>query len=470
MGVTWSKQDLAEFRERGWQESDAANQLEQLMRGCAAAKVIDTCSLGWGIVALNVEERNRALDEAQLARRQRCARFIPASGAASRMFSMLQGDLSGTLLDQLNRDILKFPFWSEKDHQDLSAMPLDERGKEGARRMLDSVNGWSHLPKGMIPFHRYLDGQKRNSFEEHILEWSLWMDGAPVHFTVPADFEEAIRTNFDHSNHITTSIQFGYTDTLALDLNANEVVREESGKLLFRPGGHGALLENLNQVAQSADYVFIRNIDNVVPKGKMKARNEEQAVLLGICRMRTTERNLLIAKAEAKAEGWRKECLVWLEQFDQSIGDDASDDEILRRLDCPIRVAGMVKNEGKPGGGPFWVERSDGAIVPAIVESAELPGEFLGKGSHFNPVDLVCSTQNAAGNPYDLNQFSDTSSYFTATKDWNGKKIRILERPGLWNGGMANWLTQFIEMPPSTFAPVKTVLDLLDPQRRKDCK
>lgn len=470
MGPTWNKQDLAEFHKRGWRESDATLQLEQLMRGCAAVKVIDSCSLGSGIIALNVEERNRALEEAGRARSQRCVRFIPASGAASRMFSMLRGELPRTLLDRLNQDILEFPFWSEKDLQDLSSCPAEERGQEGVRRMLDPVNGWSHLPKGLIPFHRYVDGQGRNSFEEHILEWSLWMDKAPLHFTVPRGFEKSIRTNFGDFDQITISIQYEYTDSLAWDLNANEVAREELGQLLFRPGGHGALLENLNQVSQNADFVFIRNIDNVVPRSKMKARNEEQAVLLGLCRLRTMERNRLIEKAESKAEGWRKECLIWLEQFDQSIGENASDDEILSRLDRPIRVAGMVKNEGEPGGGPFWIQKTDGAIVPAIVESAELPSEFKGKGSHFNPVDLVCSTRDPKGDPYDLNQYADATSYFTATKEWNGKKVRILERPGLWNGGMVNWLTQFIEMPPSTFAPVKTVLDLLDPKRREDCK
>jgi len=230
--------------------------------------------------------------------------------------------------------------------------------------------------------------------------------------------------------------------------------------LLFRPGGHGALLKNLMEVAQTAPFVLIRNIDNVVGSHLMAKRNEEGAVLLGECLRLTEERNALIEQASPDDAAWRQQATDWLKPFNAAVGDDPKN--LLEALDRPIRVAGMVRNEGAPGGGPFWVRYRSGWVAPAIVESAELPPGALGSGTHFNPVDLVCSTRHFDGSTYNLDAFQDASMYFTAEKDWEGRPIRIYERPGLWNGSMANWLTRFIEVPSETFAPVKTVMDLLD--------
>jgi hypothetical protein len=321
------------------------------------------------------------------------------------------------------------------------------------------------LPKGLIPFHRYANGESRCSFEEHATEWNLLAGNAPLHFTVPEHFAARIPSIWGETGAaITTSVQSPSTDALAWDLDSNALARHEDGSLLFRPGGHGALLKNL--AAIPTPFVLIRNIDNVVPQRRMADRNEEQKVLLGRCATRIEERDNLLNRSDLGAARWMEDATAWLMAFDANASAVPDADQLLALLDRPVRVAGMVLNEGAPGGGPFWIRQANGRVVPSIVESAELSEGGLSGGTHFNPVDLICHVQRADGSRYDVLQLADEHRYFTGQKDWNGKSIRILERPGLWNGGMDNWLTEFVEVPAATFAPVKTVFDLLDPVRR----
>lgn len=463
MNDAWSAQDLASFSERGWSSASANLQISQLVSGATPVDILRPCVLGDGIDALDAVDRQDALDRAALsiASAGKCCRFVPASGAASRMFADLRQSLPEALEGRMQTHAHRFPFWTDSQREALTNMSPEERAGCAKRWMLDEEAGWSELPKGLIPFRRYADGTSRNFFEEHMREWRMWANDAPIHFTVPVGFEARISALWNEGVPVSLSTQRPETDTLALDSSTGKVARHPDGSLLFRPGGHGALLANLNEVAFSSPYVLIRNIDNVVAEPDMAHRNEEEAVLLGIASKLTEERNVLLQEARPHDAAWRARVKVWLSEFHgPSMSSDAID--LVAALDRPIRVAGMVKNEGAPGGGPFWVRYADGTCAPAIVESAELPPGALGSGTHFNPVDLVCSTHGPKGRPYDLFAFQDSSMVFTAEKDWQGLPIRILERPGLWNGSMAKWLTKFVEVPSTTFCPVKTVFDLLD--------
>jgi hypothetical protein len=462
MKHAWSAQDLEDFQIRNWTTADADEQIECLLSGANAVDVTQACTTGKGIDQLTQEQRFHAKQRTANfpdLRNQAC-RFVPASGAASRMFGTLRKSLSPDIQQRLEQEGDCFPFWTDKQRAQLRNSSVEERVELAIQWMLDPENGWSHLPKGLIPFHRYDGGVSKNSFQEHTAEWHQWMGDAPLHFTVPESYQGDIAKILPDQARVSLSTQHPQTDALAWDLSTQSVARHSDGRLLFRPGGHGALLRNLKEVAQETPYLLIRNIDNVVGANLMAKRNEEEAILLGECLRLTEERDTLIANGNPGDATWRERARNWLKPFNSAIGDDP--EKLMAALDRPIRVAGMVRNEGAPGGGPFWVRYRSGWVAPAIVESAELPAGALGSGTHFNPVDLVCSTRRADGSAYNLDAFQDASMYFTAKKDWDARPIRIYERPGLWNGSMANWLTRFIEVPSETFAPVKTVMDLLD--------
>lgn len=464
-----SQNDSDALKSRGWTLDSIKQQEAQLRSGCQPVEAVSTCEVGHGIFILTSEARTTA----QVALKKSIedgaswVRFVPASGAASRMFAGMLEPRESHTEEELKLRAQDFPFWSEKHRQKLIDMPALERPAQAAAWMLDPEKGWSRLPKGLIPFHQQANGVAFNSFQEHTAEWSDLLGDAAMHFTVPGAFRDEIEAllAMTGNQNIETSVQHPSTDTVALGIDDDALVRHPDGGLLFRPGGHGALLQNLDAI--EGDFICIRNIDNVVPASRMKDRNLEQEILMGECARLTAERNALVAALHSKGFDAVHDAVQWLLSFDENAQKHATDVALcLKALDRPIRVAGMVKNTGEPGGGPFWVRQSNGWISPAIVESAELPEGMKGKGTHFNPVDIVCSVKRSDGNGiYDLIDFADGAMFFTAQKEWQGKPIRILERPGLWNGAMAHWLTRFIEVPNSTFAPVKTVMDLLKPER-----
>ena len=462
--------DTDALKARGWTYDSIREQEAQLRSGCQPVAAIAACKTDHGIFVLDSEARSLAQEahRQSLDRGARWVRFIPASGAASRMFAGMREPRDSDVDSALQKSAQDFPFWSQEQKRQLASLPASQRPTQAAHWMLDARVGWSRLPKGLIPFHQQSDGVSFNSFKEHAKEWSSLMGDSAMHFTVPGDFQEAIAAVLAATGHpnVETSIQHQATDTVALSLDTNELVRHASGGLLFRPGGHGALLQNLDAV--QGDFVCIRNIDNVVQDSRMANRNAEQEILMGECVRLTEERNRLIFALQTNGADALEEVVQWLINFDEKAYDHATDvNSCLHALDRPIRVAGMVKNTGEPGGGPFWVKQSNGSISPGIAESSELPEDMKGKGTHFNPVDIICSVKRADGEgAYALNDFADRDMFFTARKMWQGKSIRILERPGLWNGAMAHWLTRFVEVPNSTFAPVKTVLDLLKPERQ----
>lgn len=467
MGSAWTAQDEHEFAKRGWSLEEAEAQAIKLQDGGPAVAVARPCTPGDGIHVLTKEQReaSEVLGRRIFANRKSCSRFVPASGAASRMFATLRNAWTPAAEKALQERAVDFPFWSGCQRDALQALSPVERANQARTWMLDPESGWSHLPKGLIPFHRYPNGQSRCSFEEHVEEWIRLAGDSPLHFTVPERYQEQIESLWQGQPvEVSTSVQAPSTDTLAWDLGSGGLVRHEEGSLLFRPGGHGSLLKNLASI--KTPFILIRNIDNIVPARFMAERNVEQEVLLGRCARLVEERDALLSRPDRGEPSWCLDAIDWLTAFDGDVAESSDANELEARMDRPLRVAGMVMNEGAPGGGPFWIQQANGRSVPSIVESAELPLGGLTGGTHFNPVDIVCNIQRLDGSQYDVLEFADEHRYFTGQKDWNGSTIRILEWPGLWNGGMDEWLTQFVEVPATTFAPVKTVFDLLDPLRR----
>jgi hypothetical protein len=338
----------------------------------------------------------------------------------------------------------RFPFADElRRRSGVAAAPADEAAERHLLRTLLDDMRYAELPKGLIAFHR-VQGTVRTAFEEQLLEGTQYTRAhegtARSHFTVPtesrASFEDClqrIRSSVEERTHARLDVTFSEqrlsTDTLAAT-PAGEPFRTDDGALLFRPSGHGALLRNLHDLA--ADLVVIKNIDNVQP-----------------------------IEANAAIAYWKRLLIGCVVRYAEEHAGDR-----------PVRVCGVVKNAGEPGGAPFWVEDARGIVSPQIVESAQVDLTDAGQrrifesSTHFNPVDLVCSVRNRQGVPFDLTAFVDRSAVFRSKKSHEGRELLALERPGLWNGAMAYWHTVFVEVPASTFAPVKTVFDLLRPEHQ----
>jgi hypothetical protein len=348
---------------------------------------------------------------------------------------------------------------------------------------------YGNLPKGLLKFHQYTDSS-RTAFEEHLVEGVMYATGenntVKIHFTVSPehrqgfDFllkekKEILENKYHVKFEISFSEQKSSTDTIAVDIN-NEPFRDKNGDLLFRPGGHGALLDNLNDL--DADIIFIKNIDNVVPDRLKEPTVDYKKALAGFLLNVKNKIAHYLALFENPNSIDINEIISFTEL---NLGYKFSEDflsyprekqiiQITRILDRPLRVCGMVKNEGEPGGGPYWVMQPDGSQSLQILESSQFDLSLdehmkaMENATHFNPVDLVCSTKDSKGKPYDLMKFRDPQTGFISKKSKDGKELKALELPGLWNGAMAFWNTVFIEVPIETFNPVKTINDLLRPQ------
>ena len=402
---------------RGLTTDEVERQVALLREPTPAVTLVRPCTISDGVERIADREHGELLalaDEA--ARSGRLSKFVPASGAASRMFASVCAGAPET--EDTKR------FLESRD-----AFPFRE-----------SVEELSRAPKALIPFHAYPEGA-RTAFEEHLFEAASTIRDAGglclVRFTVSPEHRRAfedklgeIRARVERGTGARLVVEFSEqspsTDTIALD-ESGGIFRDAEGRILFRPGGHGALLKNLEE--SGGDVVLVKNIDNVVPDAR---------------------RGTTIL--------WKRLLTGYLVRFERSAARTR-----------PLRVVGVVRNEGEPGGGPFWTSGPAGESRQ-IVESAEVnladpsQAEIFGAATHFNPVDLACSLRDASGRPFDLTRFVDERAVFVAKKTHEGRGLRALERPGLWNGAMARWETVFVEVPKETFAPVKTILDLLRPE------
>lgn len=428
-------------------------------------------------------------------------KFVPASGAASRMFKDLfaflegDGDLSKSPFVQKFMDkIEKFAFYDDlnevlKSQGSSINHKLDSRDYKGilAALLLEDGLGYGSLPKGLLRFHSYPE-ERRTPAYEHLIEGIQYAVGkgniVKIHFTVSPEHESKFKTEiasivpklekeYEVKFDISYSQQKKATDTIAVNMD-NSPFLEDDDSILFRPAGHGALLENLNDI--SADLIFIKNIDNVVPdRLKEETKNYKMAIgglLLEIQEHVFEALNGLKSEVTDSSIMHAEHVLTYhlgakLPDGYESKSREDKATALQEKLNRPIRVCGMVKNTGEPGGGPFWVQESDGSLSLQIAETAQIDlsdsdtQEVFKSSTHFNPVDLVCGTKDFEGKDFDLLEFRDMMTGFITEKSKSGKDLKALELPGLWNGAMAGWNTLFVEVPLITFNPVKTVNDLL---------
>ncbi len=517
-------EDRADLQARGILPETIAASIRQFQQGFPPIQLERACTLGDGIARIPAETTRLERLYAEAAAAGRLIKFVPASGAASRMFQLLlsfsqrpellsnqtfarkaaEGDADCQAFQRFLSHLDRFAF-----AQDLRTVlhsaghTLEGLLSQGQYHPLltylltPTGLNYANLPKGIVPFHAYGD-HSRTAFEEHLVEALEYVrDAASVarlHFTVLALHRQAIQTYLDRVRHryaqrgahldISYSVQKPGTDTIAVDPD-NIPVRDSRGSLVFRPGGHGALLENLADLR--GDIIFIKNIDNVLPDRLKPDTYRYKKLLCGY---------LLHLQQQAFSH------IVQLKAAHPSESDDArtaidvarsfAQDELslvlpqdfertapphqcaflIAQLDRPLRVCGVVKNTGEPGGGPFWVRQANGTLSRQIVESSQVDmtnAEQRARwqaASHFNPVDLVCGVRDHRGRPFPLAQFIDPATGFISDKSQDGHVLRALELPGLWNGAMAHWNTVFVEVPSSTFHPVKTVVDLLRPEHQ----
>ncbi len=503
-----TKQDLKQIADKGISEEKLNSQLEEFKTGFPFLKLEAAASVERGIIATTPEQvkQYEAAWENYKAQGRTIVKFVPASGAASRMFKDMFAfvdadyDIPTTDFEKKYFDnIGNFAFHDALDEvcRKNTGMGIEEliangRYKEVAANMLkpEGLN-YGQLPKGMLLFHKYTEGP-RTPMEEHLVEGALYAASegkAAVHFTVSHDhlplFKQLVADKLDfYANKygITYDISFSEqkpsTDTVAANTD-NTPFRNSDGSLLFRPGGHGALIENLNEI--DADVIFIKNIDNVVPDRLKADTVTYKQVIAGILVSLQKRAFEYLEVLDSGAYNHDKlEEIIRFVQHDlccrkSDIKEFEDADLVLylrKKLNRPMRVCGVVKNVGEPGGGPFLTYNQDGTVSLQILESSQIDKnnkeymEMFTKGTHFNPVDLVCAVKDYKGQPFNLPDFVDRTTGFISSKSKNGKELKALELPGLWNGAMSDWNTIFVEVPLSTFNPVKTVNDLLREQHQ----
>lgn len=440
----WTQSDLEQLAQRGISVEKANQQMESFKTGFPSLDIVSAASVKNGIMAPKKAEQEEyiAAWENYLKGKHKVLKFVPASGAASRMFKnlfeYLDNGVETPFIQEFLSNIDKFAFGDQL---------AGKSGQEAVRYLLENM-AYGKLPKGLLLFHKYRDGARTPALE-HLAEGAL-TGATNIHFTVSHEhlplFRQHIAENLQKFEkkygvkyEISFSEQMPSTDTLAANPDGTPF-RTADGKLLFRPSGHGALIENLNQ--QDADIVFIKNIDNVVPDRLKKDTIRYKQILAGV----------LVTKQK---------------EIFEKLQDPKLSDEERAKLNRPIRVCGVVKNTGEPGGGPFLVREEDGSISCQILESSQIEDQSLmATSTHFNPVDLVCAIKDYQSKPFDLPKFVDPKTGFISHKSKDGKELLALELPGLWNGAMSRWNTYFVEVPISTFNPVKTVNDLLREQHQ----
>ena len=517
-----TEKNIEQLISSGIPEDKIISQMEIFDKGFSFASLVRPCTPGDGIDTINENQfatcqecYTRALNA------HRLLKFVPASGAATRMFKALLSVFNSDdplTLETIEREaahnadfkffldfvesIEKFAFY-----HDLSSclagkgLNMDALRKQGVFReilaaLLEPWGLWyAETPKGLVQFHAY-EGHSRTAFEEHIAEAEAMAQSCigagpiPIHYTVSKAHAKAIKDHIAMVSHryeqsgksreIGFSTQKKSTNTIAVDMK-NRAFRSLEKGLIFRPGGHGALLENLNDLG--ADIVFIKNIDNVVPDCHRGDTITWKALLCGYLIHLQDQvfhylgilagGNGLSLDLMGEMIGFARETLHLT--LPDEFGDMTTSKKksaLFSLFNRPIRVCGMVKNLGEPGGGPFWARDRKYGCSLQIVESSQvddddpIQAEILSSSTHFNPVDLVCGVRDYLGNPFNLTEYADYDSGFITMKSSQGKELKAMELPGLWNGSMAFWTTVFVEVPLSTFNPVKSVNDLLRPEHQ----
>ncbi len=512
--MIFSEKDIKHIEQKGLTLKKVEQQIKLFEQGVPFANLVEEASIDNGIVKLSELEIQQYISSFESKKDSiSILKFVPASGAATRMFKFLyrflkeydikKESINAYINNNKNNDLSlffigleKFPFYhtvKEKLHSihpNFELLSVDEQRFMFVKMMLDKDElDFGNSPKGLLPFHEYKNQIVSTAFEEHLYESALYSstdEPTKLHFTISEKhnhkfdeefvrIEKKVETQTGSKFDISFSYQKESTDTIAVTPK-NKPFREEDGSLLFRPSGHGALIENLNDL--HADIIFIKNIDNVVTYKYKDEVAKYKKVLAGLL-LKVQEQVFNYHELLDKKEDVSEQQLIEIAEFlvktlNVKISSEFEKyslkyqiEYLTEKLNRPIRICGMVKNEGEPGGGPFWVKDESGNVSLQIVESAQidkkskLQKQILKKATHFNPVDLVCGIKNYKGEKFDLKTFVDAKAAFITMKTKTGKDLKALELPGLWNGSMANWNTIFVEVPLITFNPVKTVNDLL---------
>jgi len=503
----FTQKDLQQIRSKGISIDDINQQIKHFQLGFPPADITMPATPGKGIMLLSEGEqehfKNIYLDNAP---DNLIIRLVPASGAASRMFKSLfeaREELQGkSMKEQLlwvdeNKEIRKF-FKKLEKYAFYEDLDKPDRGNpSGILELLLGEEGLSYgnLPKGLLKFHKYSEGDRRTAFEEHVREAVKYCGNRKglvrMHLTVSPDHLDGFQIEaarivpgIEKETGMNIDLSFSFqkpeTDTIAVNLK-NEPFRSADGSLLFRPGGHGALIRNLD--ALDGDIVFVSNIDNVAPDRLKNLRVRQKQVLGGVLLEVRSKifYYLNLLQGEDKLQKTRLDSMVSylherlgiaIPELLESWDVNQLKKWLISTMNRPIRVCGMVRNEGEPGGGPFYVRSESGEISLQIVESSQIDlknpqkTELLNASTHFNPVDLVCSLRDYRGEKFNLGSFIDHNTGFISEKSVGGKSLKALELPGLWNGSMAGWLTLFVEVPIESFSPVKTVFDLVRKEHR----
>ena len=462
--MLFSDKDLQQIKSHDLDTDNIQQQIKNFEQGFPFVDIVKPAISGDGVVLCDdkdIEKFTQIYDA--YAKTHKIVKFVPASGAATRMFKDLfdfasTGNMN-TVAEKTIKDFDKFAFYDETKSNDSDIIN-------------NILNKYGNMPKGLIPFHKYKNIAK-TPVEEHLTEGAKYATSdntVYIHFTVSPEhrqnFNELLNrvvpfyeSEYGIKYDISMSEQKKSTDTIAVNLD-NTPFRNPDGSLLFRPAGHGALIENLNDI--NADLIFIKNIDNVSCDCSDTVKHKK--LLAGILVSVQSKIFDLIHKIDNGNTDIETVHNFITNEIGVKLNGFLSMSEYKDILNRPLRVCGVVKNSGEPGGGPFWVRDKSGKISLQIVESSQIAPEskdIMKESEYFNPVDLICAPKDYNGNKFDLTKYIDENTGFISEKSKNGKSLRAMERPGLWNGAMANWNTILVAVPASTFSPVKVVTDLL---------
>lgn len=497
----FTDKDLKRIRDEGLSKQEVMSQLEIFKRAFAPVKLKRPCTVGDGIVAIPDTDRKSLITTYnKTSRHRKIIKFVAASGAASRMFrdwfryAEMEDFNTSRSGAKFIGDLPRFAFYDDlqksisENGAPITSLITNKQLQNIIEYILTPKGlNYGNLPKALIKFHSY-PNRNRTPLEEHLVETALYVQDADhicrIHFTVSNEHESDVENYlskvmkyYEGKNDVTYdlsfSVQLSSTNTIAVDMN-NNPFRDNEGKLLFRPGGHGALLKNLNAI--DGEIIFLKNIDNVAPDRLKPATVLHKKILGGylVQLQEETFTNLRLLVEEQVdnetlsriARFCNEQLFIDLPRSFEDLLPSQKIDIMIDKLNRPIRVCGMVKNEGEPGGGPFWIEEN-GTLSLQIIEKAQINLEsyeqqqIWNSSTHFNPVDLVCGVKDYRGQKFDLEKFVDKNAYLISEKSSEGRNLKALELPGLWNGAMARWNTVFVEVPIVTFTPVKTVNDLL---------
>ncbi|MCX5850386.1 MAG: DUF4301 family protein [Deltaproteobacteria bacterium] len=497
---SFSKNDLRQINKLGLTPRNVEKQLAAYRHGSNYLKLNRPCAINDGILSI----KKSAMDELiklydREAGKLRLLKFVPASGAASRMFAewfsaMEKGGFDSPALNKLFlHNLKKYPFYSLIKQNKSASEFIEQKNIRSLLYYILSAKGlnFGWLPKAIIPFHLYNAREARTALEEHLFEAAQYVRGAGdvchLHLTISQEHKKevnkkikAVKSKYENmcriKYKISSSVQSPSTNMLAVDEN-DLPLRDAEGNLIFRPGGHGSLLKNLQNL--DADFIFIKNIDNIVPEKLLKKIIPYKKMLGGLA-LQIQQKIFAVLRQMENCEPDSveiKKIINYCSRINIIFPRDISRQSlkikkqiIFSSLDRPLRVCAIVRNEGEPGGAPFWVEERDGNQTLQIVESGHVdkssPKQMAvwSAAQYFNPVDMVCCTKNYRGEKFNLDSYVNFDAYLISMKNEKGRSLKALELPGLWNGGMAYWNTVFVELPIIVFNPVKTVNDLLRPE------